>query len=143
MVLESAVMFGVAGIVMHFAHQFADHVVGQNDHEAQNKAAPGRAGWSALLMHVWKYHIVMFGMLLATSVALNLPVTLLGFLSAIAFSAVTHAFLDRRWPVTWLLNNIGSPQFAKMTQPLHGGYLADQGLHYFCLWIAALLFALL
>lgn len=141
--LTSAILFAVFAGVAIFAHQVADHVFGQNDKMAANKAKPGQTGWSYLLEHVFAYHLVMFAMLLITCVVLNLPVTLLGFFSAIAFSAVTHAFLDRRWPVKWILENTGSPDFAKMQSPLCGMYLADQGLHYFCLWVSALLFAAL
>lgn len=141
--LTSAILFAVFMGVAISAHQVADHVFGQNDKMAANKAKPGRTGWSHIFQHVAAYHLIMFGMLLFTSVVLGLPVTVLGFISAILFSAVTHAVLDRRWPVKWILDHTGSPEFAKMLNPLCGMYLADQGLHYFCLWIAGLLFAVL
>jgi hypothetical protein len=141
--LEAAAIFSVGLATMYSAHQVADHIFGQTDKMAAHKADPGRIGWSHLLEHVLAYHIIMFAMLLITSVLLSLPITLLGFLSAIAFSAISHAFLDRRWPVRWILENTGSPKFAKMTNPICGMYLADQGLHYFCLWISAMLFACL
>lgn len=143
MLIEAAITAAIGGFTYIAAHQFADHVIGQNDHEAANKALPGRAGWSALLSHVFKYHVVVLIMLLIVIAVFDLPVTLLGISCSILFSAVSHAFLDRRWPVRYILKKVGSPKFAEMTQPLHGMYLGDQGSHYLCLWISALLLALL
>lgn len=134
-----ALIFAAGLATAYAAHQVADHVLGQTEHQAENKAKPGREGWKALLGHVFDYHLVMFMMMLFTIMVLDLPVTALGFTLFIAFSAVTHAFLDRKWPVKWILEHTGSSDFAKMTTPLCGMYLADQGLHYLCLWISALL----
>lgn len=136
-------VFAVGLGTMYAAHEFADHVVGQNDHEAANKAKPGRAGWSALLLHVYKYHIVMFIMLLIVCAIFSLHVSILGFTSAIVFSAITHGILDRGKPVRWILEKTGSSGFANMTEPLNGMYLADQSLHKTCLWISAILLAIL
>lgn len=140
--LTSAILFAVFIGVAICAHQVADHVF-SSDRQAENKAKPGRVGWSYLLQHVYIYHVTMFLMLLVTAVVLNLPVTILGVFASIMFSALTHAILDRRWPVKWILDHTGSTNFAKMQTPYNGMYLADQGLHYFCLWISALLFACL
>jgi hypothetical protein len=134
-----AVIFAAGLATMYAAHQVADHVFGQTDKMAANKANPGISGWSHITMHVLQYHLVMIAMLFLTFSALDMPVTLTGFSLAILFSAATHAVLDRRWPVKWILEKTGSPEFAKMQQPLCGMYLADQGLHWFCLWISALL----
>jgi hypothetical protein len=134
-----AVLFAAGLATMYGAHQVADHVFGQNDHMAANKAKPGRIGWASILAHVGQYHLVMYLMLGTTFVTLDLNPSLLGFTLAMMFSMVTHAILDRRWPVKWILEKTGSPEFAKMTTPLCGMYLADQSLHYMCLWISALL----
>jgi hypothetical protein len=56
-------------------------------------------------------------------------------------SGATHAFIDRRWPVRWLLRRTGSPGFVEMATPVNGPYQADQALHHGCLLIAALLMA--
>lgn len=141
--LTSAILFAVFIGVAIPAHQVADHVFGQNDKIAANKAKPGRQGWSYIYQHVFSYHVVMFMMLLITCALLNVPVTLLGVFSSLLFSAVTHAILDRRWPVKWILDHTGSPEFAQMQTPICGMYQADQSLHYFCLWISGLLFACL
>lgn len=141
--LTSAILFAVFIGVAIPAHQVADHVFGQTDKMAANKANPGKVGWSYIYQHVFAYHVVMFMMLLITCAFLDVPVTLLGVFSSLLFSAVTHAILDRRWPVKLILEKTGSSEFAKMQTPICGMYQADQSLHYFCLWISALLFAVL
>lgn len=143
MILEAAVIFAVGAVTMGAAHEVADHVLGQTDKIAANKVKPGRVGWSHILQHVLQYHVVMVVMLAIVVAVFSLPVSILGFSAAILFSAVSHAFIDRRWPVKWLLQKTGSPGFAELTQPLCGMYLADQSLHKACLWISALLLALL
>lgn len=134
-----AMVFAAGLATMYAAHQVADHVFGQTDKMAAHKADPGLIGWLHLSMHVVQYHLVMLAMLIVTNWVLDLRISLLGLTLAMMFSAVSHAILDRRWPVKWILDHTGSPEFAKMQQPLCGMYLADQGLHYLCLWIAALL----
>jgi hypothetical protein len=76
-------------------------------------------------------------------VVLNVPLTVAGMVAGLGFSAVTHAILDRRWPVRWILQHVGAPEFADLKTPICGMYLADQALHYGCLWVAALLIAAL
>jgi hypothetical protein len=141
--MEAAILFAVVLSTMYASHQVADHVFGQTDKQAVNKALPGRAGWSALLGHVFSYHVIMLVMLLITLAVFSLPVTLTGVIFGLGFSVVSHAFLDRRWPVKWILEHIGCSDFAKLETPIWGMYQADQGLHYLCLWISALLFAVL
>jgi hypothetical protein len=138
-----ALVFAAGLAVFYAAHNVADHVFGQNDHQATNKMQPGISGWVALISHVIAYHLVMLFMFLITWVVLGLPLTWLGLIAAFAFSAVTHGFLDRRWPVRKILELVGSPNFAKMKTPINGMYQADQALHHFCLWISALLLAAL
>lgn len=116
------------------AHNVADHVV-QTDHQAARKAQ----SWTAMAGHVGSYQATQLGALLAVSRATSTRLTLRGLLLGGAFSAITHAFLDRRWPVKRALQLTRSPGFAEMTTPLHGPYLADQALHHGCLLIAALL----
>jgi len=139
-VLLKALLFNWTAIT---AHGLADHILGQSDKIAANKVKPGRVGWSHILQHVFQYHVVMVTMLLIAVAVFNLPITVLGLAAAILFSAITHGFIDRRWPVKWLLQNTGSPNFAEMTTPLCGMYLADQELHKTALWISAILFAVL
>jgi len=141
--LTSAILFAVFIGVAICAHQVADHVFAQTDKVAINKTKAGWLGWSHILKHVVVYHLILLAMLLITVFILSIPATVVGVVLAIGFSAISHAILDRRWPVKWILDRIGSGEFAKMQTPLFGMYLADQGLHYFCLWVSALLFAVL
>lgn len=144
---------------MHAAHDVADHVV-QTDRQAAGKAAAG--GWvRPMAGHVGSYHAVMCAALLAADRVLGLGLSRRRLAAALAVSAGTHAFLDRRWPVRRVLELTGSPGFAKGTTavpihthgdnslpldngapvPLNGPYLADQSLHHGALWLAALVAA--
>lgn len=138
----SALVFAVAMATLVAAHQLADHIV-QTDTDANAKAAPGMNGWRHLLIHVGTYHATALVMLVITAVALHMPLTVTGMVAGLGFSAVTHAILDRRWPVRWILQHTGSTAFADRMSPICGMYLADQALHYGCLWVAALLIACL
>ncbi|MEV5820413.1 DUF3307 domain-containing protein [Micromonospora haikouensis] len=141
--LISAIVFAVVAATFSAGHQVADHVFGQSDKQAAHKAAPGWDGWRHLLGHVVAYHLVVAVMLTIAIVALDLPVTVVGIVAGLGFSAVSHAILDRRWPVRWLLIHTGSPDFADRQAPICGMYLADQSLHAACLWVSALLVACL
>lgn len=137
--------FAAVGVTLYAAHQLADHVLGQTDKQASGKALPGWAGWRHDLAHVGLYHVVMGVMLAVAVLVLDLPVTVLGVLVGLGFSAATHALIDRRWPVRRLLEATGSGPFARLGDPsgpqvgLNGIYLADQALHWACLWVSALL----
>jgi hypothetical protein len=139
--MHPALTFAVLAVTLYAAHQLADHVLGQTDDQAAHKADPGLSGWRHIAGHVGAYHLVMAVMVAIAAVALNLPVTAAGLVAGFAFSAITHAFLDRRWPVRWLLEHTGAADFADRQSPICGMYLADQSLHYACLWISALLMA--
>ncbi|MGW4942958.1 DUF3307 domain-containing protein [Actinoplanes sp. NPDC004185] len=136
----TAATFAAIAVTLHAAHQLGDHIL-QTDTNANHKAAPGRTGWTHLTIHVGTYHAAALVMLTATATLLNLPITATGLAAGIGFSAVTHAFLDRRWPVRWLLEHTGSAAFADRQTPICGLYLADQSLHHACLWASALLIA--
>src|SRR4051812_23685592 len=87
----------------------------QTDKQALAKVT----SWRAMAEHVLTYHIVM--------AILVLPFwhdrwTLLGFV----LSAASHGFIDRRWPVRWLLSHTGSEGFSKLQL---GALSADQALH--------------
>lgn len=143
--MADAATFAAVGFTLYAAHHLADHVLGQTDWQACNKARPGWRGWSANLAHVAQYHVVLVVALVAATALLDLPLTVLGAVLGLGFSAVTHAVLDRRWPVRWLLERTGSAPFVRLGEPggpqvgLNGMYLADQSLHVACLWVAALL----
>jgi hypothetical protein len=57
-------------------------------------------------------------------------------LAALAASAITHAVIDRRWPVRALMRAAGSPGFATVEW---GVIVVDQALHLFILVMLAVL----
>lgn len=123
---------------LYAAHQLGDHIA-QTDDQAARKMTPG--GWDAMAGHVAGYHATAAAMLLAADRTLGLGLSRWRLGAGLALSAATHAFLDRRWPVTRINQLTGSPGFAELQQPLNGPYLTDQALHYGCLWLAALVMA--
>lgn len=138
--MNTATVFAATFATLFAAHQLADHLAGQTDHQATHKDLPGWKGWKANLAHVGLYHAVMAVMLGVAVLVLDLPVSWGGVLVGLGFSAVTHAVLDRRWPVRWLLRKTGSAPFAETAQ---GMYVGDQACHYACLWVAALMVAVI
>ncbi|WP_331727227.1 DUF3307 domain-containing protein (plasmid) [Kitasatospora sp. NBC_00374] len=145
--------FATVWATLAVGHTLADHVFGQTDHQASNKGAPTadevakgvspRRGWGACLAHVTQYHLVLGLVLALVRVALPLQLPWPRLAAALALSAVTHAFFDRRWPVRWVLEHTGSPGFAKLQAAgLNGLYLADQALHQTVLLLAALVITL-
>ncbi|MEV7358285.1 hypothetical protein [Kitasatospora sp. NPDC091276] len=127
------------------AHQWADHCW-QTDHQAAHKGRPEgdstttpAQSWRAMLGHLLSYHAVMGGMLAVVVVALALRVTMAGCGAGLGFSALSHGFWDRRWPVARFMILTNSPKWARTDQ---GRYLVDQGQHWFCLWLSALLVVL-
>lgn len=146
---DRAARFAAALAALWAAHDVADHVV-QTDHQAATKAT----SWRGMAGHVGTYHAAQVGAL-AVLRALGVRPSWRRTLAAVAWSAGTHALLDRRWPVTRILRATGSPRFSRPQivvgptdgdtmagpLPLHGPYLADQALHHGALFIAALLLA--
>lgn len=131
--------FAAILVTLLVMHNLADHIFGQTDTIAAHKADKGLAGWKHIFSHVILYHACLMVGLGSVLIVLDIPVTWLGVISGLLFSAVTHAIIDRRKIVRWILEVTDSPGFAKMETPLNGMYLADQGLHWGCLLISALL----
>jgi hypothetical protein len=140
-VVARSVIFAVSLSALLVAHQLADHVL-QTDRQAAGKA-DGRGWWWPMLGHLAGYHLTAAGVLLGTAAVLHLPLTVLGVAAGLAFSAVTHGLLDRRWPVRAILRAVGSPRFAEATAPVCGLYQADQALHKTALLVSALFIATL
>lgn len=129
-------------------HDLADHVIGQTDKQAENKGAPTaaevaaganpRRGWGQCLAHVAQYHLVLAAVLALMWAALPLPLDWPGLAAGFAWSAGTHALLDRRWPVRWVLEHVGSQGFADLKAAgINGMYLTDQALHRTALLVSA------
>ena len=100
--LTRSVVFVVALATLFVGHSLGDHIA-QTDRQATLKAEPGATGWRALFGHLLSYHVTVAAVLLLTALALRLPLSPLGVVAGLAFSAVTHGLLDRRWPVRAVL----------------------------------------
>jgi hypothetical protein len=140
---DTTATFAAVAVTLYAGHQLADHVLGQTDRQARDKTLPGWPGWRACLEHVAQYHLVLTVMLGVVWMVLDLPLSPLGMLAGLWWSGITHAILDRRWPVQWISRHTGSPEFVKPGHPLPGAYLVDQATHLGCLWISSLLVVLL
>lgn len=153
--------FAVLFPALWAAHAVGDHVV-QTDAQAAGKPE----SWGAMARHVGGYQATQLGAVIAIAKSTGLRLAPGPLAVGSIFSTVTHAFLDRRWPVTGLLRRTGSGRFARGTVvvppvivrpgaihdelwttdnevplPLHGTYLADQALHTACLLVSAALMA--
>ena len=122
-------MAAIVFLVLLAGHLLGDWVV-QSDWQATNKTRT----WAALTAHVASYHLVMGLLLLLPILRDGWPVE--RALAALTVSAVTHAVMDRRWPVRALLRAAGSPGFATVEW---GVIAVDQALHLFILAMLALL----
>jgi hypothetical protein len=134
-----SVVFAVSLVALLVAHQLGDHVV-QTDRQAAGKAED-RGWWRPMIGHLAGYHATAAVVVVGTGAMLSLPLTVRGVVAGLAFSALTHGLLDRRWPVRAILRAAGSPRFAETTAPICGIYAADQALHKLALLISALLIA--
>ncbi|GAA0897840.1 hypothetical protein [Pseudonocardia zijingensis] len=157
---DRAATFAATLAALLVGHTVGDHLV-QTDHQAARKAA----SWRAMAGHVAGYQATCAATLAAVHALTGSRPSWRRVIAGHAFSAATHALIDRRWPVTWILEHTGSRAFAasKTVQipsgmvrpgaifgeqfthhspaplPLHGPYLADQALHHACLLVAALI----
>jgi Protein of unknown function (DUF3307) len=116
-------------LVLLAGHLLGDWVA-QTDWQATTKTR----SWAALTAHVASYHLLM-GLLLL------IPILRDGWpagkaLAALAASAITHAVIDRRWPVRARMRAAGSPGFATVEW---GVIAVDQALHLFILAMLAVL----
>jgi hypothetical protein len=116
-------------LVLLAGHLLGDWVV-QSDWQASNKTR----SWAALTAHVASYHLIVGLLLLIPVLRDDWPAD--KALAVLTVSAITHAVIDRRWPVRALLRATGSPGFATVQW---GVIAADQALHLFILAMLALL----
>lgn len=107
-------------------HLLGDWII-QTDWQAANKAS----SWRAMHAHCLTYHTTLGVVVAPVWHDWRLAVLLIA-------SYATHAIIDRRWPVRWLLRTTGSPQFANQ---MWGVLAADQALHLSILLIAVAVLA--
>ena len=116
-------------LILLAGHLLGDWVA-QTDWQATTKTR----SWAALTAHEASYHLLM-GLLLLIPI-LRDGWTAGNALAALAASAITHAVIDRRWPVRALMRAAGSPGFATIEW---GVIAVDQALHLFILAMLAVL----
>lgn len=86
--------------------------------------------WRANQAHVATYHAAVLAALAPVWPDGHAwPLTVL-----VAVSWVTHSFIDRRWPVRWLMEHTGSRPFASTSW---GPLVVDQALHLSILLLTA------
>lgn len=139
--------FAAVFAALYAAHQVADHWV-QTQHQAECKGKPGWTGRLACLAHVLTYTatavVALAALCLVTELSLNLVATAIG----LTISAVSHYIADRRTPLRWLAERIGSGRFYTLGAPRPGrddnpslgtgAYALDQSWHIGWLFVAAL-----
>lgn len=126
-------LFAAVFVALYVGHMVGDHVV-QTDWQAANKAKP--LGYVALFAHVSTYVLTQSVALVLLMLVTGAPPRGYAVALGLLFSGATHAFIDRRWPVKWLMVRTGSEPFSRTE---HGLYLVDQTLHIAFLFAAALL----
>ena len=95
-------------------HFLGDWVV-QTEWQALNKMS----SWKANFQHMLGYHLT-----LAVAIGFVSPLWVTGVVLAV--SLPTHAFIDRRWPVRWLMCKTNSAPFS---ETMFGVVAVDQALH--------------
>ncbi|MED7930512.1 DUF3307 domain-containing protein [Nonomuraea sp. LP-02] len=136
----AAALVAVTFAALYAGHQIGDHVV-QSDRSAVTKGAPDPerlamgvspwSGWGACLLHVASYTATQAAALALVCVAV--PMELSGMGTALVVSASTHAVIDRRWIVRWLIH------VKKCHNWREAPYAIDQSLHVGALLVAAVL----
>lgn len=130
-------MFASLFVLLYLGHLLADYPL-QSDHQATHKADRTTTGWTAALTHA-ATHVatcaaaLTAGALALDDVAVSFPLALV----ALVWIGVSHAFIDRRWPVLWWMRNTGSTAWIERGGAAH----VDQTAHILALVLAALALA--
>lgn len=122
------------------AAHVADHWV-QTGHQAAHKADAGLAGHRVMAGHIASYAGSQALALVTANHLLGMRLKPSRMAAAIAFSAATHWFIDRRWPVRRLAAATGKQGFHDLGGPLGGAYILDQSAHHLMEAVAAVLAA--
>jgi hypothetical protein len=129
--------FGSILITLWVAHKFADHII-QTDSMAARKMGAKLGDWALAFIHAASHVTLSIPMLAVLAALQDTPINWAGTAAGMTLIGFSHWFIDRRWPVQWLMRHTGSAEFAKGEGPVYGPYHVDQTLHISVLWIAAL-----
>lgn len=125
---------------MRTAAHVADHWF-QSSHQAAHKADAGLAGHRAMAGHIASYAGAQTVALVAVNSLLDMKLKPSRMAAAVAVSAATHWFIDRRWPVRKLAEATGHKGFHDLGGPLGGAYILDQSAHHLMEGVAAVVAA--
>lgn len=125
---------------MRTAAHVADHWL-QTSHQAAHKADAGLDGHRAMAGHIASYAGAQAVALVAANQLLGMKLRPYRMAAAVAFSAATHWFIDRRWPVRKLCDATGKRGFHDLGGPLGGAYILDQSAHHLMEAVAAVVAA--
>ncbi|MYS39144.1 MULTISPECIES: DUF3307 domain-containing protein [unclassified Streptomyces] len=126
-------MFASVFLLLYVAHLLADYPL-QTDHQAGHKAACGVAGWRANLAHAATHVAVCSLALAVAAVVLDEGIGVLPGAAAVVLIGVTHAVIDRRWPVEAWMRIARQRKWAAAGGAAH----VDQTAHVLVLAVAAL-----
>ncbi len=140
--MNAATRFAAVAATLAAMHDVGDFLL-QTDHQAARKPCTEdrlaecseAESWRCLAAHVASYHAAQVVGLVVANRALGLKLSPGRVLAGVAVSAVTHAVIDRRWPVRWWMDHTGSHDFRVKAG---GGMHVDQTMHHACLWVSAL-----
>ncbi|MEV4970581.1 DUF3307 domain-containing protein [Streptomyces scopuliridis] len=131
-------MFPTLFILLFIAHLLSDYAL-QTDHQSEHKALRTVAGYWAATAHAGTHVLVSAVALGLGWLLLDVPLSLPAAAIALLWIGGSHAFVDRRWPVTWWMTNTGSEDWISRGGAAH----VDQTAHVTALGIAAMVMAAL
>ncbi|WP_432158823.1 transcriptional regulator [Streptomyces sp. bgisy153] len=142
-----ATRFAATYALLRMAADLGDHWI-QSDHQAvtkgqhdENEDQSSRAGRIACTAHVATYTATQAAVLYAGSRMLGLRLKPGRVAAALALSAGTHWWADRRIHLKALADATGKARFYALGGPLGGAYALDQAFHHAVETAAALIAA--
>lgn len=114
----------------------------QTSHQAIHKADAGLSGHRAMAGHVGSYAATQAVALVAADRLLGMGLRPSRIAAAVAFSAATHWFIDRRWPVRRAAEALGKKEFLGLDKTVFGSHFhLDQSAHHLMEGVAAVIAA--
>ncbi|MGW2826357.1 transcriptional regulator [Streptomyces sp. NPDC001443] len=138
-----ATRFAAAYALLRMAGDLGDHWI-QSDHQAvtkgqhdRNEGQTSRAGRIACTAHVATYTATQAAVLYAGSRVFGLRLKPGRVAAALALSAGTHWWADRRIHLKAIADATGKGNFYTLGGPLGGAYALDQAFHHAVETVAA------
>jgi hypothetical protein len=137
----------LAAIAAVFAVLFAAHSVGdhwvQTGHQAEHKGLPGWPGRWACAAHVATYTVTGVVALAMLAAVTGWRPAVVPLLAGLGINAGTHYIADRRTPLQWIAERLGSGRFWQLGDPSQclgtGRYALDQSWHHGWILVTALI----